>query len=65
VFDGRQIEDAKGQELSDMIRYALNLQPYKIRVITDHDTGRNFSCVSWNQQQITTYSHLREFLRKA
>jgi nitroreductase / dihydropteridine reductase len=64
VFDGRRIDEGQVQELLEMVRYApsaLNLQPWKIRVITDQNLKEELFLASWNQQQITTCSHLLVF----
>ena len=63
-FDGKTIPKEKVDALFEMIRYAassLNIQPWKIKVITDKATKEKLAPVSWNQPQITTCSHLLVF----
>ena len=63
-FDKRIIPEEKVEELFEIIRYApssSNVQPWKIKVITDQKTKELLSPVSWNQPQITTCSHLLVF----
>jgi nitroreductase len=63
-FDGRTIPEAKVNELMELVRYApsaLNLQPWKIKVITDKKTKEALLPASNNQEQITTCSHLLVF----
>jgi nitroreductase len=63
-FDGRKIPEPKITELLELIRFApsaLNIQPWKIKVITDQKTKEQLRPASWNQEQITTCSHLLVF----
>ncbi|MGA2934077.1 MAG: NAD(P)H-dependent oxidoreductase [Methanomicrobiales archaeon] len=63
-FDGRKIEDAKIKALFELIRYApsaLNVQPWKIKVVTDQKVKEQLKPATWNQEQITTCSHLLVF----
>jgi nitroreductase len=63
-FDGKKIPEAKISELLELARFApsaLNIQPWKIRVITDQKTKEQLRPASWNQEQITTCSHLLVF----
>ena len=63
-FDGRKIGDDKIRELIELIRFApsaLNLQPWKIKVITDKNVKEELRAVSNDQQQVTTCSHLLVF----
>jgi nitroreductase/dihydropteridine reductase len=63
-FDGRKIPEAKISELLELARFApsaLNIQPWKIKVITDQKTKEQLRPASWNQEQITTCSHLLVF----
>ncbi len=63
-FDGRTIPDAKVNELLELVRYApsaLNLQPWKIKVVTDKKVKEPLRPVSNDQEQITTCSHLLVF----
>ncbi len=63
-FDGQIIDDEKIDEILEMTRFApsaLNLQPWKIKVISDDEMKRNLSPASMDQAQITTCSHLLVF----
>jgi nitroreductase/dihydropteridine reductase len=63
-FDGRVIDDNKIDQLFDMIRYApsaLNLQPWKVKVVTDVETKNKLSAASMEQAQINSCSHLLVF----
>ncbi|MDE1797864.1 MAG: NAD(P)H-dependent oxidoreductase [Candidatus Micrarchaeota archaeon] len=63
-FDGKQVDEAKMQKLLELIRLAassFNLQPWKIKVITDPALKEKLQAVSWNQPQITSCSHLLVF----
>jgi len=63
-FDGRTIPESKVKELLELVRFApsaLNLQPWKIKVITDKELKAELQKVSNDQQQITTCSHLLVF----
>ena len=60
-FDGKRIPEAKVNELLELVRFApsgLNLQPWKIRVITDQKIKEQLFPATFNQEQITTCSHL-------
>ncbi len=63
-FDGKTIEQNKIEELFEMVRFApssFNIQPWKIQVVTDKDLKQKIQAVSWNQEQVTTCSHLLIF----
>ena len=63
-FDGKVIDDNKIDQLFEMIRYApsaLNLQPWKVKVVTDEETKKKLSAASMEQPQINTCSHLLIF----
>ncbi len=63
-FDGKIIDDDKIDRLFDMIRYApsaLNLQPWKVKVVTDVETKKKLSAASMEQAQINSCSHLLVF----
>ena len=63
-FDGRKIPEAKVSELLEMVRFApsaLNLQPWKIKVVSDQKTKELLRPAAFNQEQITTCSHLLVF----
>ena len=55
-FDGRKIPEEKINDLIEMIRFApsaLNLQPWKIRVVTDQEIKEQLKPAAFNQEQIT------------
>ncbi|MCE7698197.1 MAG: nitroreductase family protein [Methanobacterium paludis] len=63
-FDGRKIDDETLDQILEMIRFspsALNIQPWKIKVITDDDLKAKLSPASLDQAQIKTCSHLLVF----
>ena len=63
-FDGRRVAEDKIKELLEMIRFAasgLNIQPWKIRVITDQKLKDTLRPIAYNQEQISTCSHLIVF----
>jgi nitroreductase len=60
-FDGKKIEQKKVDELLDIIRYSassLNMEPWKIKVISDPKELAKLAPAAFNQTQITTCSHL-------
>ena len=63
-FDGRMIDEDKISELLELVRFApsaLNLQPWKIKVIRDIKVKEQLRKASNDQAQITTCSHLLVF----
>jgi nitroreductase/dihydropteridine reductase len=63
-FDGKKIPQEKIDELLDIIRFApsaLNLQPWKIKVISDLKIKEALKPATFNQEQVTTCSHLLVF----
>lgn len=63
-FDGQAIPQNKIDELLEFIRLApssFNIQPWKIKIITDQKTKEKLLAHSWGQQQVTTCSHLLVF----
>ena len=65
-FDGRKVDDKKLNELFDIIRYAPsadNLQPWKIKVISDQATKDKLlpATMPFNHEKIRTCSHLLVF----
>lgn len=63
-FDGKKIPEKKIDELLELVRFApsaLNLQPWKIKVVTDQKTKELLKPAAFNQEQITTCSHLLVF----
>lgn len=63
-FDGKTVPDEKINELIDLVRYApsaLNLQPWKIKVVTDQELKEQLRPAAFDQEQITSCSHLLVF----
>lgn len=63
-FDGRPIPDATVRELLELVRLApsaLNLQPWRIRVVSDPAQKEALKPAAFGQEQITTCSHLLVF----
>lgn len=63
-FDDRKIPETKVDELLEMVRYApsaINLQPWKIKVVTDQKVKELLRMAAFNQEQITSCSHLLVF----
>ena len=63
-FDGRKIPDGKIGELIELIRFApsaLNLQPWKIKIISDQKTKDELRQAAFGQEQVGTCSHLLVF----
>ncbi|MFH0713586.1 MAG: NAD(P)H-dependent oxidoreductase [Candidatus Micrarchaeota archaeon] len=63
-FDSRKVPEKKVDALFEMIKLApssLNLQPWKIKVITDQNTKEKLSPATKYQAQVTTCSHLLIF----
>jgi nitroreductase / dihydropteridine reductase len=63
-FDGRKIPETKVGELLEMVRFApsaINLQPWKIKVVTDQKVKEQLKPAAFDQEQITSCSHLLVF----
>jgi nitroreductase len=63
-FDGRPVPQEKIDALLEMVRFApssYNIQPWRIKVVTDQETKRELRAVSRDQEQITSCSHLLVF----
>ncbi len=63
-FDGRKIPEAKVSELIELVRFApsaLNLQPWRIRIVSDPALKEQLRPAAFDQEQITTCSHLLVF----
>jgi nitroreductase len=63
-FDGRKIPETKINELLEMVRFApsaINLQPWKIKVVTDQKVKELLRPAAFNQEQVTSCSHLLVF----
>jgi len=63
-FDGRPIPDAAVRELLELVRLApsaLNLQPWRIKVVSNPAQKEALKPAAFDQEQITTCSHLLVF----
>ena len=63
-FDTRRLDAVQVGQLLEMVRYApsaFNLQPWKIKVVSDQKLKEKLYPHSNNQPQITTCSHLLVF----
>ena len=63
-FDGRKIPETKVSELLEMVRFApsaINLQPWKIKVVADQKVKEQLRPAAFDQEQITSCSHLLVF----
>jgi nitroreductase / dihydropteridine reductase len=63
-FDGRTIPETKINELLEMVRFApsaLNLQPWKVKVVTDQKVKEQLKPAAFDQEQVTSCSHLLVF----
>lgn len=63
-FDRQKIPGEKIDELVDLVRFApsaINLQPWKIRIVTDQVLKEELRPAAHDQEQITTCSHLLVF----
>jgi nitroreductase / dihydropteridine reductase len=63
-FDGRTVPGEKIDELIEYIRYApsaINMQPWRIKIVTDQATKERLRPAAFDQEQVTTCSHLLVF----
>jgi nitroreductase len=63
-FDGRRIPDDKIDQLLEMVRWApsgLNIQPWRIKIVTELRLKEQLSAVTWDEPQIKSCSHLLVF----
>ncbi|HVP94304.1 MAG TPA: NAD(P)H-dependent oxidoreductase [Methanoregulaceae archaeon] len=63
-FDGRTIPGEKIDELIEYVRYApsaINMQPWRIKIVTDQHMKERLKPAAFDQEQITTCSHLLVF----
>ena len=63
-FDGKKIPEEKFQKLCELIRLSassFNLQPWKIKIVTDQKIKDKLQAASWNQPQVGTASHVLVF----
>jgi nitroreductase len=64
LFDGRPVPDETIAELLEMVRWApsgLNMQPWKIRVVSDAATKELLSPATHDEPQVKSCSHLLVF----
>ena len=67
-FDGRPISNEKFDQLLDMVRLApsgLNIQPWRIKVVTDPGLKEKLLPASFDSPQIKSCSHLLVFCADA
>jgi len=63
-FDGRPIPEDKVQELLELIRWApsgLNIQPWRVKVISDPAVRQRLLAATHNEPQVMSCSHLLVF----
>lgn len=63
-FNGKAVPEEKINELIELVRFApsaLDLQPWRIKVISDQKLKEQLRPAAFNQEQITTCSHLLVF----
>lgn len=63
-FDGRKVPAELFGKLQEIIRFAAssyNIQPWKVKVVTDQKLKDELMAASWGQPQIGTCSHLLVF----
>jgi len=63
-FDGRAVPEETIRELLELVRLApsaINLQPWRIKVVTDAATKERLLPAAFDQPQVTTCSHLLVF----
>lgn len=63
-FNGKMVPEEKINELIELVRFApsaLDLQPWKIKVVTDQKQKEQLRPAAFDQEQITTCSHLLVF----
>jgi nitroreductase len=63
-FDGLTVPSETIDELIEYIRYApsaLNMQPWRIKIVTDRATKERLKPAAFDQEQVTTCSHLLVF----
>jgi nitroreductase/dihydropteridine reductase len=63
-FNGKLVPEEKINELIELVRFApsaLDLQPWKIKVVTDQKLKEQLRPAAFDQEQITTCSHLLVF----
>ncbi|MEM3372799.1 MAG: NAD(P)H-dependent oxidoreductase [Candidatus Anstonellales archaeon] len=61
VFDGRKISESDLNKILEMVRLtpsSYNIQPWKIVIVQDDNLKKELKKASYNQEQITSCSHL-------
>ncbi|MCX8167248.1 MAG: NAD(P)H-dependent oxidoreductase [Candidatus Micrarchaeota archaeon] len=64
VFDGKEVQEEKIQKILELVRLApssFNIQPWKIVIVKDRKLKEELKKASYNQEQITSCSHLLVF----
>jgi len=63
-FDGKPLDQKKVDELLEIIRMApssFNIQPWKVKIVTDQKLKEQLKAASWGQEQVSSCSHLLIF----
>jgi len=63
-FDGKKIDEAKITQLKELIRLtpsSFNIQPWKIKVVTDQKIKDQLMAASWGQPKVGNCSHVFVF----
>ncbi len=63
-FDGKTVPQAKVDELLEIIRLtpsSFNLQPWKVKIVTDSAVKEKLKAAAFNQEQVSSCSHLLIF----
>ncbi|HLP79038.1 MAG TPA: nitroreductase family protein [Acidobacteriota bacterium] len=61
LFSGETIDEKKINEIKEAMRLApsgFNIQPWKIKVVTDQKIKDLLTAAAWNQPQVKTASHV-------
>ncbi len=64
VFDGKPVPETKVAELLELVRLApsgLNIQPWRVRIVSDAPTKALLSSATFSEPQIESCSHLLVF----
>lgn len=60
-FDTKTVPEEDINKLKEFIRFSpssFNMQPWKIKIVINNETKQKLLPATWNQDQITTCSHL-------
>ncbi len=63
-FDGKKIDEKKIDQLKELIRLSpssFNIQPWKIKVVTDQKVKDQLMAASWGQPKVGNGSHIFVF----